>query len=86
MYLTTLFCKAGYRSVSVQCLNSTQVSTILILEAVTGILTEQKFILDCRYRVIESSSLVSVLFIEVFSHPHIFFGFCVIIISTREHE
>ena len=36
----------------------------------TGILTEQKFISDCRYRVIESSSLVSVLFREVFSHPY----------------
>ena len=39
----------------------------------TGILTEQKFTSDCRYRVIESSSLVSVLFIEVFSHPYISF-------------
>ena len=28
----------------------------------TGILTEQKLISDCRYRVIESSSLVPVLF------------------------
>ena len=28
---------------------------------------------DCRYRVIESSSLVSVLFREVFSHPYISF-------------
>ena len=26
---------------------------------------------DCRYRVIESSSLVPVLFREVFSHPYI---------------
>ena len=49
----------------------------------TGILTKQKFISDCRYRVIESSSLVSVLFREVFSHPYISFfhllvnGFCV---------
>ena len=32
---------------------------------------EQKFISDCRYRVIESSSLVPVLFREVFSHPYI---------------
>ena len=39
----------------------------------TGILTEQKFISDCRYRVIESSSLVPVLFREVFSHPYISF-------------
>ena len=39
--------------------------------ALTGILTEQKFISDCRYRVIESSSLVPVLFREVFSHPYI---------------
>ena len=42
--------------------------------------------LDCRYRVIENSSLVSVLFREVFSHPYISFfhllvnGFSVIII------
>ena len=36
-------------------------------------LTEQKFILDCRYRVIESSSLVPILFREVFSHPYISF-------------
>ena len=34
----------------------------------TGILTEQKLISDCRYRVIESSSLVPVLYREVFSH------------------
>ena len=52
-------------------------------QALTGILMEQKFISDCRYRVIESSSLVSVLFREVFSHPYISFfylivnGFCV---------
>ena len=39
----------------------------------TGILTEQKFISDCRYRVIESSSLVPVLFREVLSHPYISF-------------
>ena len=39
----------------------------------TGILTEQKLISDCRYRVIESSSLVPVLFREVFSHPYISF-------------
>ena len=32
-----------------------------------------EFILDCRYRVIESSSLVPVLFREVFSHPYISF-------------
>ena len=42
-------------------------------QALTGILTEQKFISDCRYRVIESSSLVPVLFREVFSHPYISF-------------
>ena len=36
-----------------------------------------KFISDYRYRVIESSSLVFVLFIEVFSHPYIsFFIYC----------
>ena len=40
-------------------------------QALTGILTEQKFISDCRYRVIESSSLVPVLLREVFSHPYI---------------
>ena len=39
----------------------------------SGILTEQKLIPDCRYRVIESSSLVPVLFREVFSHPYISF-------------
>ena len=39
----------------------------------TGILTEQKFISDCRYRVIKSSSLVSVHFREVFSNPYISF-------------
>ena len=45
-------------------------------QALTGILTEQNFISDCRYRVIESSSLVPVLFGEVFSHPYIsFFSF-----------
>ena len=37
----------------------------------TGILTEKKFISDCRYRVIENSSLVPVLFRELFSHPYI---------------
>ena len=42
-------------------------------QALTGILTEQKFISDCRYSVIESSSLVPVLFREVFSHPYISF-------------
>ena len=41
-------------------------------QALSGILTEQKLISDCRYRVIESSSLVPVLF-RVFSHPYIFF-------------
>ena len=35
--------------------------------------TEQKLISDCRYRVIESSSLVPILFGEVFSHPYISF-------------
>ena len=39
----------------------------------TGILTEQKLISDCRYRVIKSSFLVPVLFREVFSHPYISF-------------
>ena len=42
-------------------------------QALTGILTEQKLISDCRYREIESSSLVPVLFKEVFSHPYISF-------------
>ena len=36
-------------------------------------MTEQKLIADCRYRVIESSSLIPVLFREVFSHPDISF-------------
>ena len=40
-------------------------------DILTGILTEHKLISDCRYRVIESSSLVPVLFREVFSHPYI---------------
>ena len=40
-------------------------------QSLTGILTEQKLLSDCRYRVIESSSLVPVLFREVFSHPYI---------------
>ena len=39
----------------------------------TGILTEQIFISYCRYRVIESSSLISVLFKEVFSYLYISF-------------
>ena len=42
-------------------------------QALTGILTEQKLISDCRYRVIKSTSLVPVLFREVFSHPYISF-------------
>ena len=33
--------------------------------------TKSVIISDCRYRVIESSSLVPVLFREVFSHPYI---------------
>ena len=41
------------------------------MDVASGILTEQKFISDCRYRVIESSSLVPVLFRDVFSHPYI---------------
>ena len=41
-------------------------------QALTSILTEQKFISDCRYRI-ESSSLVPVLFRKVFSHPYISF-------------
>ena len=39
----------------------------------TEIYFRLKFISDCRYRVIESSSLVPVLFREVFSHPYISF-------------
>ena len=48
-------------------------------------LTEQ----DCRYRVIENSSFVSLLFIEVFSHHYISFfhllvnGFCVTKVCSR---
>ena len=45
----------------------------MLHQALTGILTEQKLISDCRYRVIESLSLVLVLFREVFSHPYISF-------------
>ena len=47
-----------------------------------------EIISDCRYSVIESSSLVPVLFREVFSHPYISFfhllvnGFSVIYIRT----
>ena len=44
-----------------------------VASAIDRHLTEQKFISDCRYRVIESSSLVPVLFREVFSHPYISF-------------
>ena len=43
-------------------------------QALTGFLTKQKFISDCRYRVIKSSSLVPVLFREVFNHPYISFS------------
>ena len=46
----------------------------VVYQALTGILIEQKFISDCRHRVIESSFLVSVLFIKVFSHPYISFS------------
>ena len=55
---------------------------ILTVQALMGILTEQKFISDCRYTVNECSSLVSV----VFSYPYISFvhllvnGFCVVVI------
>ena len=51
----------------------------------------QKLISVCRYRVIESSSLVPVLFREVFSHPYISLfhllvnGFSVLIIIIREY-
>ena len=54
----------------------------------TGILTEQKLISYCRCMVIESSSLVPVLFREVFSQPYISFfhllvnGFSVIYIQA----
>ena len=41
--------------------------------ALTGIPREQIFISDCRHRVMESSSLVPVLFREVFSQPYISF-------------
>ena len=68
-------------------------TNLIILKTIytvnTGILTEQKLISDCRYRVIESSSLVPVLFGEVFSHPYISFfhllvnGFSVIFFSNE---
>ena len=45
----------------------------LLVQIQAPVVTEQKFISDCRYRVIESSSLVSILFREVFSHPYISF-------------
>ena len=39
-------------------------------------LPDRIFFSDCRYRVIETSSLVSILFREAFSHPYIsFFSF-----------
>ena len=44
----------------------------------TGILTEQILISDCRYRVIESSSLVPILFSELFSHPYISFFYLLV--------
>ena len=80
-----LFCKAGYRPVRVQCMNSIQNSMYniddgsggsdvgMLHQALTGILTEQKFISDCIYRVIKSSFHISVLFREVFSNPYISF-------------
>ena len=61
-------------------------------DVASGILTEQKLISDCRYRVIESSSLVPVLFREVFSHPYMSLfhllvnGFSVIIIIIIIHH
>ena len=72
MYIYTLqpppppFCKACYRQVSVQCLNSTQNRDVA-----SGIGREQKLISNSRCRVIESSSLVSILFREVFRNPYI---------------
>ena len=33
---------------------------------------DRHFDIDCRYRVVDSSSLVSFLFREAFSHPNIF--------------
>ena len=64
----------------------------MYLQALTGILTEQKFISDCRYRVIKSSSLVPVHFREVFSHPYISLfhllvnGFSVIVIKISNEN
>ena len=63
-----------------QVLATPLLSVHIIKYSFCWILTEQKFISDCRYRVIESSSLV---FREVFSHPYISLfhllvnGFCV---------
>ena len=45
----------------------------MLHQALTGILTEQKVISDCRYWVFESSSLIPILFREVFIHPYISF-------------
>ena len=82
--LQPCFCKVDYRLVNVECPNSTQDNTIIddgsggsdvgmLHQALTRILTEQKFISDCRYMVIESSSIVPVIFREVFGHPYISF-------------
>ena len=60
----------------------------LLVQIQAPVVTKQKFISDCRYRVIESSSLVSILFREVFSHPYISFfhllvnGYCVTCFHT----
>ena len=77
--LQTPFCKADYRPLSVQFLNSTQDRKILmmVLEAVRDVASgadrhlDITFTFDCRYRVVESSSLVSILSREAFSHPNI---------------
>ena len=43
--------------------------------ALTGILTEQKFIPDCRYRIIERSSIVPVLLEKCLDIPLLVNGF-----------
>ena len=74
---------ADYRPLSVQCLNSTKI-LMKVLEAGDVASGADRY-LDITFglEVVESSSLVSVLFREAFSHPYISFfhllvnGFCV---------
>ena len=85
------FCKVDYRSVNVQCPNIIQYWWWFWRQwcrDVASSIDRHPDRTDCRYRVIESSSLVPVLFREVFSHPYISFfhllvnGFSVISYSV----